>query len=1170
MPLRSSWITSCENMLAHQLHRLESKFQHRKFNVRISLLLLSCPTAEQQTSIVAEMANLHPDISIELEVVVLASTIQQSLQTLEPSNIHIYKELVLILSTKTRDQFWDLLTEGVRRINSDWVYMLDPRYDFSSERLSSLINEVNIWNEYTRGIVCVIDGEDGKVSEKHWGRKSVSQHIHSTERGLRIYRANWLKESLLSSDNEKNPAETLGVAWYKTRHINACLEIQASSESINLQEDGNPEEININCVEIEFSPEANRRRRQAEQAVQIISHSQPHVDSPPDKSEPYEPVAEFEKNTVETWLDQRILSISESKIARSYLIENKGGPSIAVLIQPDSSDHPSAVQKTLTSLRIASDLGISASPIVLEQGLSGLNSVAELNRIAHEENFDWLVLVDAGDEFTPNGLWMTVQGLIEAKHCRAVFCDEIHTTSDGKTELAFKPDFSLDLTLSHPSLMASHWFYRADAIREQCGFDPSAGSAFQLDMILRLYLANGGEDFGHVHEPLLQCDKYVLQTNQDEVNVLKRHLDRLGYANSIVKASKPGLYKINYAHDKAPLVSIIIPTRDHLHIIHKCIETLLEVTEYHNYEIIIIDNNSQTREALEWLDIVATMNPSRIRVLKYDQPFNFSAMNNLAAQMANGEYLLLLNNDTAIIEKDWLDEMLNHAQRPEVGVVGAKLHFPDLRIQHAGLILGLRGVAEQPYVGLPMNSPGYQERLWVDQNLTAVSGACMLVRKSLYMELGGLDDTELKTGYNDVDFCLRAAANGYLTVWTPHARLIHLGGLTRGRLDNDEINESTRQLTQAQQTMIERWLPVVANDPAYNRNLSLHGPGFEIEPDTAINWRPLGWKPLPVVFAGPADRFGCGHYRVIQPFNAMREAGLIDGMLSERYLTPAEFGRLEPDVILLQRQTDPQQLQLLKKMKTYTRAFKVYELDDYLPGVPMKSAFKDNVSKDILKRMRQGLAQMDRFIVSTEALAEALDGLHHDTRVVQLRLPHVWWSGLRQEREENPRPRIGWAGGGGHRGDLEMIADVVRDLANEVDWVFFGMCPENLRPYVKEFHPGVDIEKYPKKLAGLNLDIAVAPLEDNLFNRCKSNLRLLEYGACGIPVVASAVRPYTDSKLPVTLVKNRYIDWMKALRDHLNDLGEAKKLGANLHKTVQSAWMLDGSNLTSWSESWTQ
>lgn len=278
--------------------------------------------------------------------------------------------------------------------------------------------------------------------------------------------------------------------------------------------------------------------------------------------------------------------------------------------------------------------------------------------------------------------------------------------------------------------------------------------------------------------------------------------------------------------------------------------------------------------------------------------------------------------------------------------------------------------------------------------------------------------------------------------------------------------------------------------------------------------------------------------------------------------------RQDPDVIVLQRQVGEARLEAMRRMKALSRAFKVYELDDYLPNLPLKNAHRAHMPKDILKTVRRGLSFVDRFVVSTPALAEAFAGLHGDIRVVENRLPAHWWDALPERTvRQGGKPRIGWAGGASHTGDLELIADVVKELAGEVEWVFLGMYPFALRDYIHQFQPGVPIDHYPAALAALDLDIALAPVEQNLFNECKSNLRLLEYGACGYPVIASDVRCYRGD-LPVTLVKNRYRDWIGAIREHLADPAAAAAKGAALREVVRRDWMLTGSNLDRWREAW--
>jgi glycosyltransferase involved in cell wall biosynthesis len=337
-----------------------------------------------------------------------------------------------------------------------------------------------------------------------------------------------------------------------------------------------------------------------------------------------------------------------------------------------------------------------------------------------------------------------------------------------------------------------------------------------------------------------------------------------------------------------------------------------------------------------------------------------------------------------------------------------------------------------------------------------------------------------------------------------------------------------------------------------------------------ISWRPLSWRPSPVILAHPSDDTGCGQYRVIKPLTAMMQEGIGDGLISFRALVPAELERIKPDTIIFQRPLARDFLDFMKYSKTYSNAFKIYEIDDLITNIPLKNYFRSQHPKDTVKLLREGIAQVDRLIVSTPGLAEAYSGWHSDTQIIELKLPLDWWGNLKMTQSEHNKPRVGWAGGSSHLGDLELIADVVKDLANEVDWIFFGMCPKKLRPYVKEFHNGVPIHMYSQKLASLDLDVAVAPLENNQFNDCKSNLRLLEYGACGFPVICSNTRAFTETLLPVQIIKNKYKDWIDAIRQHINDLNNSRAQGSKLKEEVQRNWMLQDQGLQSFSRAWNE
>ncbi|WP_256574365.1 glycosyltransferase [Pseudomonas sp. HAR-UPW-AIA-41] len=879
------------------------------------------------------------------------------------------------------------------------------------------------------------------------------------------------------------------------------------------------------------------------------------------------------KSDVEEWLSRRLPTAAEKRLIADYLDNRQGGPSIGVVVL-DPEGRSESLRATLDSLIGERCLyprlhvwvitketvsTTSAAENLHFRTVSDQPLVTQINHVIEASDCQWFMLLRAGDELTQSGLLVAALELDRNPECRAVYGDQLQRLPDGSLGGVFLPGFNLDLLLSFPLVMARHWLYRRDLFLAVGGFDSEYPEAFEFELLTRLIEQEGLSGLGHIDEPLLITEAPGLCDNPDERRVIERHLHNRGYQAQVV----PGLaarYRIKYGHAMRPLVSIIISTDVPLAALQRCSESLLEKTSYAHYELLLVDTGTRS-DVSAWLRDVAALNDEKVRVLLSGT----GLPQNLAAQQARGDYLLFLSGESAIVNPDWLDELLNHALRPEVGVVGAKLLTASGRIAQAGLLLGVDGVATPAFAGELMEAAGYFNRLQVDQNYSAVSAACLMIRTAIFAEAGGFD--EKTSSFSDVDLCLKVGQQGYLVVWTPHAVVMHESGISQKELESGDQEAKRKTCLAERDTVYEKWLPQLAHDPAYNGNLALNGGGFLLELNVGLTWRPLSWRPLPVVLAHNADPWGCGNYRIIKPFEALRVEGLVDGTLSERLLNQPELARFSPDVIVFQRQTNPTALELMAGAKRFSPAFKIYELDDYLPNTPMKSVHRASMSKDLVRLLRQGLSVVDRFVVSTHALADQFKGYHSRIHVVENRLPLDWWGNLVLSVNDGARPRVGWAGGVGHQGDLEMIADVVRDLASEVDWVFFGMCPDKLRPYVAEFHPGVEISSYPQFLANLRLDLAIAPLEDNVFNACKSNLRLLEYGICGFPVIASDIVSYRGS-LPVTLVKNRYRDWVEAIRGALAERNALRVEGQRLQTAVKREWMLSGDNLKLWQRAW--
>jgi len=874
-------------------------------------------------------------------------------------------------------------------------------------------------------------------------------------------------------------------------------------------------------------------------------------------------------DVVRGWLAARMPDPLQRRLIEEHLENNQGGPRIGLLVLDLRGDVESVTQ-TLSSLRDEQQGYRNFEIRVLTTGNFGGDAfaghvliqvsqdsyVASLNQAATELDCDWCLLVQAGERFTASGLLIAALELITAPDSRAIYTDEIQMAPNGELLPILRPDFNLDLLLSFPASMGRHWLFRRDVFIAAGGFDHAYPGAIEFELVLRLIEQDGLAGLGHVSEPLLMTTVLQLEHSDDEVRAIKRHLGTRGYAQAEVVRFLPGRYRLQYGHATAPGVSIVIPAFAPLAAFQRCMESILEMTRDVPYELLLVPRKAQGDEMVAWLDSLKAMGEANIRVLDECVAQSLRASQNHAAQQARGDYLLFIAADTAVVMEDWLTSMLNHAQRPEVGAVGVKMVSPAGAIQHAGIVLGLQGPACSPFVGEKLDASGYMNRLEVDQNYSAVSGACLMMARAKFLELGGLDESDSTKNWADLDLCLRAQQAGYLNVWTPHVSVM-----------KDRADEPLS--TTEQDELYGRWLPVLARDPAYNRNLSLVKPGGFKLADNALSWRPTSsWKPLPKILLHPGDMFGCGHYRMIYPFQAMQANGQAEGTMSIGLMHPTDLERYEPDAIILQRQIGAERVEAMRRIQAFSRAFKVYELDDYLPNVPVKSIHRTQMPKDIVRSLRQGLGFVDRFVVSTEPLADAFSGFHSDILVMPNRLPADIWENLERKRTRQGRMRVGWAGGSSHAGDLAIVADVIKELAGEVDWIFFGMCPESLRPYIKEWHQGVSIEHYASTLAALDLDLAIAPLEHNMFNACKSNLKLLEYGACGYPVVCTDIEPYRGG-LPVTRVRNRFSEWVDAIRGHIAEREATERLGDELRTVVRRDWLLTGNAVDQWLAAWT-
>ena len=526
-------------------------------------------------------------------------------------------------------------------------------------------------------------------------------------------------------------------------------------------------------------------------------------------------------NTPEKFLRQAI----ESVIMQTY-------PGWELCLA-DGSDAEHAEVEQICKEYMARDRRIRYRKLKKNEGISG-NTNACLDMAAG----DFIALFDHDDVLHPCVLFEYMKAICD-QGADYIYCDEAtfrgKETIDDMITLHFKPDYAPD------NLRANNYICHFSAFdRKLLECMPLFRSEFDgsqdHDMILRLTAK--AKCVTHVPKLLyywrshagsvasdINAKRYAIEAAKGAV---ADSLRQQGFENFEITSTKAfeTIFRIKYEILGNPKVSIVIPNKDHLEDLQRCITSILDKTTYDNYEIVVVENNSTTDEIYEYYKKIQEYD--NIRVITYEDDFNYSKINNLGVENAQGEYILLLNNDTKVITLDWIEELLMYAQREDVGAVSAKLYYEDKTIQHAGVVLGLGAhrTAGHSHYRVSSNNLGYMGRLCYAQNVMAVTGACLMMKKSLYTELGGLDEN-FAVSLNDVDLCVRAWKEGYVNVFTPFAELYHYESVSRGL---DDSGEKAARYDRESEAFRTKWKELlVKGDPYYNVNFSLDRSDFALK-----------------------------------------------------------------------------------------------------------------------------------------------------------------------------------------------------------------------------------------------------------------------------------------------------------------------------------------------------
>ena len=533
-------------------------------------------------------------------------------------------------------------------------------------------------------------------------------------------------------------------------------------------------------------------------------------------------------NTPEKWLTYAIESV------RKQIYQNW-----ELCIADDCSTEPH-VRKILDSY-VKQDSRIR----VLYRTTNGHIGEASNSALAMAQG-EYVGLLDHDDELREHALYMMAVEINAHPQATFIYSDEDKITEFG---MRFNPFFKSDW---NPDLFTSQMYtchltvYKTDVVKSVGGFRSGFDGAQDWDLALRVADSIPEYQIRHIPHVLYHwrsiqgstaqstgAKPYVMKSQKRSV---EEHLKRSGYEKAEVEILHDiSQLRIHYPVPvPEPLVSIIIPTKDQVKLLDQCVTGILEKTKYQNLEILIVDNNSSESETEEYFSKVVT--DKRVRLIREPGPFNFSRINNRAVRQAKGSLLAFLNNDLEVIGDAWLGELVSHAVRKEVGAVGARLLFPNGLLQHAGIVLGIGGVAGHNHKGRLRHDPGYFNKAILVQNFSAVTAACMVVRREVFDEVGGFEEGRLAVAFNDVDICLKIREKGYRVVYTPYAELFHHESASRGY---ETTPEKFSRFEGEVEAMQSRWKNVLANDPYYNPNLTLLTEDFALaHPPRAVKpWR---------------------------------------------------------------------------------------------------------------------------------------------------------------------------------------------------------------------------------------------------------------------------------------------------------------------------------------------
>ena len=787
------------------------------------------------------------------------------------------------------------------------------------------------------------------------------------------------------------------------------------------------------------------------------------------------------------------------------------------------------------------------------------NPAVIVKKLIAQRKSDWIVDIPAGVKLDTLYLWRIATSASEYPNTQAFFVDDDCYDADGdRTAPRFKPG-------CNPAALLSSDLAGVLCVQRQAWLaldDGGAPAGNSFARLLGISEKFGWNSIRHIPDILLSYPETLRSNSTDCKSLLREHFQQQGIDTEILQTGKHS-WCIRRPLVDEPRVTIAIISEGNFELLKRCLKSLRALTQYSNFEILVslksddaipdILNLLREQEKKFGVAIQPSINPS---------DSTYANRCNSAVDRIKTEFIVFLREEAQVIQETWLGELVRTATENDVAAVMPRLINPgSAQIENIGCVLGMNGMRGLPYQGnATIKEQGYLDYIQMPRDISLLPNACYLIKKQSYTKAGGMDETNFPDHWAEADLSMKLRKNGERLICQPLSNVVfQLTAEYDLPKSTEEIARSALSKKNQEDAFIQHWWPNAAVDPFWNPNLSLRKNTPTPETRYLADWQILPRK-LPRILARPIMN-GEGYYRIASPLSALQNKGLVqEGIWNQRNgehsFTTTEIIRLAPDTLIVQNYMTDERIRSLAQLRAVpNRPFMVFAIDDLLDGLADSNPMKISIPPNPKARLKFALAHCDRLVVSTDYLAETYRHLISDIKVIPNRLEQSVWLPLRSNKRTASKPRIGWAGGTTHQDDLLLLREVIEQTRDEAEWVFMGMCPDEIRPLISEFHEPVSMAEYPTYLASLNLDIAVAPLADIPFNHAESNLRLLEYGILGIPVVCTDIEPYRHS--PACCVANTTKSWVTALRERIHDPEAREQEGIMMRRWVQQDYLLE-------------